>query len=84
MLNRLRMVGKDGGAGRVDLCQYILYGMVIQCLGSAKVFDFLFVQIYFNPFTAPACNISGLNSAWTHLQNGIFFAPNIYFQCCAL
>ena len=27
MLNRPRMVGKDGGAGRVDLCQYIIgYG----------------------------------------------------------
>ena len=27
MLNRPRMVGKDGGAGQLDLCQYIIrYG----------------------------------------------------------
>ena len=28
-----------------------------------------------NPFTAPACKISGLKDAGTSLQNSIFFAP---------
>ena len=28
-----------------------------------------------NPFTAAACKCSGLEHAWTRLQNGVFFAP---------
>ena len=29
----------------------------------------------FNPFTAPACKISGLKDARTHLKNSIFSGP---------
>ena len=32
-------------------------------------------RVCFNPFTAPACQMSGLKDAWTHLQNGRFSGP---------
>ena len=33
-----------------------------------------------DPFTTPACKISGLKDAWMRLQTVDFWSYNIYFQ----
>ena len=43
------------------------------------------IFLFFNPFTAQACKMSGLKGAHIHLQTVYFSVPQkSYFQCCVL
>ena len=50
-----------------------------RCLAAGPRFESSLAG--FDPFTAPACQISGLKDAWTHLQTVYFRSYTVYFQC---
>ena len=48
--------------------------------GAAFQVEYFQGKFPFNPFTAPACNMSGLKDEMTCLQS-IFWSYNICFEC---